>query len=864
MAVVRLVVNGKPHDLSIAPDVPLLRALRERLNLKGPKYGCGEGACGACAVLLDGETHLACSTTVAEVGPRTITTIEGLAPPGQLHPVQAAFLAEGALQCGFCTPGMVVAAAGLLRVNPDPDELDIRTALNGHLCRCGAYSRIVRAVSRAARTRGSVQPTPPAGPQPPRVQLGTRRPWERIAALDRPYFDVLSDGLVAVLPGAPPSAGQHWPDGGAFVHVGSTGVVTAFIGKVDGGQDNRTALAQLVAEELRVPPDRVVMVMGDTGVSPFDPGTFGSRSMPDAGHHLRLASVAARRGLLELARDRLGVPEEQPLQAAEGVARTTDGTRTMSYADLVEGVRVVREASRREELTPPREWTCAGRAAARATSPAAVTGIKVYPSDLVVEGMLAGKTLARPYHGARLESLDLTLAEQVEGATLIREGDLVGAVGDDPATVARAIALIQATWSPAPDVSSATIADYLRQHPAQTQGWGGSFLAEGGDVAAAVRSGHRSLHATYTVPYIAHVPMEPRSAVARWVGDAVTIWTGTQRPFAVRREVADAMGIDEEAVEVIVPDFGGGFGGKHTGEAAIAAATLARRAGRPVRVAWSRAEEFTQGYLRPAAVIDVTSATSSDGSISAWDFVNVNSGPQAIQPPYAIPNWRLHFQPAASPLRQGSYRALAATANNFARESHIDELAALTGEDPLQFRLRQLTDWRLADVLRQVASRAGWDHRHSGDGRGFGLAVGLEKDGRIAACVEVRVHRDQRLEVLRVITGFDCGAIVSPDNLANQVEGAAIMGLGGALFEAVEFAGGKVTNASLRQYRVPRFLDVPPIEVILVDRPELEPAGGGETPIMAIAPALANAIFAATCRRLRALPLAPKGLLVEA
>jgi len=862
MGTVRLTVNGQSRELNADPGAPLLRVLRDQLRMKGTKYGCGEGACGACTVLLDGEPHLSCSTTLAEVGERAVTTIEGLVPAGQLHPVQAAFLAEGALQCGFCTPGMVLRAAALLAANPTPDELQIRTALNGHICRCGAYSRILRAVARAGAAATTPSPMPAPGPIAPRPQSRGRQPFDLTPALDRPYFDLLPDGLVAVLPGAPPSAsGPPWPDGGAFVHVGSTGVVTAFIGKVDGGQDNRTALTQLVAEELRVDPARVVMVMGDTDISPFDVGTFGSRSMPDAGLHLRLASVAARRGLLELAHDRLGAGEGDRLQAADGWVRTADGSRAITYADLVEGVRLVREASRDEELTPPANWTVAGEPSSRVTSPAAVTATKVYPSDLVVEGMLEGRILAHPFHGAQLVSLDLTRAEQVEGVAVIREGDLVGAVGEDAALVARAIALVDAAWSPPPKVSSATISEYLRQHLVKAEGWGGSLLEEGGDVAAALEAGERRLTATYTIPYIAHVPMEPRSAVASWQGDAVKVWTGTQRPFAVRQEVAEALGVAQARVEVVVPDFGGGFGGKHTGEAAVAAATLARRVGRPVRVAWSRAEEFTQGYLRPAAVIDVASAVAADGTISAWDFTNLNSGPHAIRAPYAIPHWRLRFEPAASPLRQGSYRALAATANNFARESHIDELAHLVGEDPLRYRLRQLTDRRLADVLERVAQRAGWEGRRTGDGHGFGLAVGLEKDGRIATCAEVQVHSDRRLEVVRLVTGFDCGAIVSPDNLANQVEGAAIMGLGGALFEAVEFTDGEITNASLRQYRVPRFLDVPPVEVVLVDRPEEQPAGGGETPIMAVAPALANAIFAATGHRLRALPLAPQGML---
>jgi nicotinate dehydrogenase subunit B len=238
---------------------------------------------------------------------------------------------------------------------------------------------------------------------------------------------------------------------------------------------------------------------------------------------------------------------------------------------------------------------------------------------------------------------------------------------------------------------------------------------------------------------------------------------------------------------------------------------------------------------------------------------NINSGLFGLAGPYEIANQRLDYQPAESPLPQGSYRALAATANHFARESHLDELAAALHVDPLGLRLAHLRDERLAAVLRAAAERIGWPRARDGD-HGLGIAGGVEKGARVATAVEVRVGGDRRLEILGVVTAFECGAIVNPDGLANQVEGATVMGLGGAMFEAIRFDAGVVSNASLTDYRVPRIDDVPPIEIVLLDRPDLPPAGGGETPIIAIAPALANAIFAATGVRLRALPLVPEGI----
>jgi isoquinoline 1-oxidoreductase len=204
---------------------------------------------------------------------------------------------------------------------------------------------------------------------------------------------------------------------------------------------------------------------------------------------------------------------------------------------------------------------------------------------------------------------------------------------------------------------------------------------------------------------------------------------------------------------------------------------------------------------------------------------------------------------------------LAATGNHFARESHMDDLARAHGMDPLAFRLHNLADERLRAVLIAAAERFGWDDRWAVPGHGYGIAGGTEKGSYIATCVEVAVAPDTgAVQALRLVAAFECGAIVNPRHLENQVEGAVVMGLGGALFEAIRFDGGRILNPRLSEYRVPRFSDVPPIDVVLLDRPDLPSVGAGETPIVAIAPALGNAILDAVGIRLRALPLVPNGL----
>ena len=326
----------------------------------------------------------------------------------------------------------------------------------------------------------------------------------------------------------------------------------------------------------------------------------------------------------------------------------------------------------------------------------------------------------------------------------------------------------------------------------------------------------------------------------------------------------EAFRLPAEKVRVIVPDTGSAYGGKHMGDAAVEAARLAKAAGKPVKLVWTREEEFTWAYFRPAGVIEVRSGVQKDGTIVAWEFHNYNSGPAGIEPQYNIANKNVQYHPVKSPLRQGSYRALAATANNFARESHIDELANAIGMDPLDFRLKNLTDPRVRAVLDLVAERVDWKRvtkERGGPMRSFGLACGTEKGGFYAAVAEVGVDAERNVRLNRIVEAFECGAVVNPNGLRNQVEGSIVQGLGGALFEAIQFANGKILNPHMNSYRLPRFRDVPKIEVLILDRKDLPSVGAGEATICPVAPAIANAIAGLTGTRIRTLPLMPEQVL---
>jgi CO/xanthine dehydrogenase Mo-binding subunit len=654
----------------------------------------------------------------------------------------------------------------------------------------------------------------------------------------------------------------------AWLHIDERGLVTGFTGKTEIGQNIRTSLAQTLADELGVPIASVTMVMADTDLTPYDAGTFGSQTTPRMAPQLARAAATARELLLAEAAKKWGV-DRAAVTVRDGRVEAPGG-RSVGYGELA--VRLdgtVATAS----VSGPDAWVHRGKAIPKAHGQAFVTGRHQYTTDLQRPGMLYGRIVRPDGYIGTLVSLDDSRARGMAGVRIVRDGTFAGVVAPDERSLTRAAAAVRAEWRvPADQPSSDTIFEHLkkapstgggppspglrrgraevREIPPRTQaGRGGAGPFKVGDAIEARAQAVRTFDATYRVPYIAHVPLEPRAAVAEWADDKLTVWCGTQRPFGVRAELADAFHVPEARVRVIVPDTGSAYGGKHTGEHAIEAARLAKAVGKPVKVVWTRAEEFAWGYFRPAGVIDIKAAVDAGGRLIAWEFDNWNSGGSAIRTPYDVPNQRIQFHPSASPLRQGSYRGLAATANHYAREMHMDAVARALGIDAVDFRLRHLTDERMRAVLKAAAERAGWVAENGGrygtgvraaETRSLGIACGTEKGSYVATAAQVsKSAAGFKVDKLTVV--FECGAVVNPDGLRNQVEGAIVQGLGGALFEAIEFRDGIIVNGRMETYRVPRFKDVPPIDVMILDRKDLPSAGAGETPIVCVAPAIGSA-----------------------
>jgi len=638
----------------------------------------------------------------------------------------------------------------------------------------------------------------------------------------------------------------------AWLHIGEDGKITVFTGKVEVGQNIRTSLAQAVAEELHVSTNAIAFVMGDTQLTPFDMGTFGSRTTPTMNLQLRKVSAAACDLLKDMAAKSWGV-EASRLVAADGKISDPVSKNSASYGELLKGHELAQVIPDQDPLIPAADWKISGKPLLKVDGRAFVTGTHRYPSDQKRPGMLYGKVVRPAKFKATLSSADTSAAEKMPDVVVVRDGDFIGVAAPGEELAAHAAAAIKSDWNAEPQRSSKNVFEYLRNNPEKAD--------KPVTPPSTAPQSSKALAATYTVAYIAHTPLEPRAALAEWSGDKLTVWTGTQRPFGVREELASAFHIPQENVRVLMPDTGSGYGGKHTGETAIEAARLARAAKKPVKVVWTRKEEFTWAYFRPAGVIDVRASLDPSGRLEYWEYTNFNSGGSGLNTPYTAEVRNEKFQPTKYPLRQGSYRGLAATANHFARESFMDELAHQAKLDPLEFRLKNLKDERLRAVFEAAAKKFGWPVPKKSPGQGFGIGGGVEKGGYVATCAEVAVDKSSgAVRVVRVVTAFECGAIVNPNGLRNQVEGSNIMGLGGALFEAIEFEDGRILNAAFSKYRVPRFKDVPAIETVLLDRKDLPSAGAGETPIVGIAPAIGNAIFNATGVRLRSLPMVPNGL----
>lgn len=723
-------------------------------------------------------------------------------------------------------------------------------------------SRAARFADTLIRIMKSASPTPAMEfNEPERYELH-EGPYYHFEVSRREFVQTIGAGILISV-AVPGVLAQRAPSRGPGnlaqrLHINPNGEITVFTSKVEVGQGSRTQLTQAAAEELHVPVERIKLIMADTDVGPDDGGTAGSRTTPSTVPAIRKACAAARQLVIDTAAANFNV-DAKNLSVREGGVEGLPPGKQFGYGDLASEKHA--EALKREiapgiVVTEVTQWHTLGTAIPRVGAVEIVTGAHQYPSDISRAGMHHGKILRPVSYGAELTGIDLAPARSMADVTAVHDGDFVGFAAPTSFAAARAReeAARTAQWKKSPQISSDELYAHLRTHASAGRG----RPDVKGSPEEALKNAKKVIRQSFNIAYIQHAPMEPRAAVAEWTDGKLTVWTGSQQPARVREDVARALRVPADRVRVIVPDTGGGFGGKHSGEVAVEAARLAQAAKRPVSVRWTREEEFTWAYFRPGGVIDIAAGLDDANAVVAWEHINFNSGSSAIGTPYQIPHISTEFRSCDAPLRSGSYRGLAATANNFARESLMDELAASLQLDPLEFRLRQLTNERVRAVLLAAAEKFNWKEAwkpsSSSKNIGVGLACGTEKGSFVACCAKIEVQ-GSKFKLVKVVEAFECGAIQNPANLQAQVEGCIVMGLGGALHEEIQFKEGKLLNPKFSQYHVPRFKDVPPIETVLLNRTDLPSVGAGETPIIAIAPAIANALFNATQARIRSLPI---------
>lgn len=651
-------------------------------------------------------------------------------------------------------------------------------------------------------------------------------------------------------------------DFNAYLRIGEDGRVTCFTGKIEMGQGIVTSLAQELAEELEVPLDVIDMVMGDTDLCPYDRGTWGSLTTRFFGPALRAAGAEAKMVLMELASEQLKIPKDR-LAAKDGVIweAAKPGPR-VTYAQLAKGQKIARTLSEKAVVKSAADFKVIGKPVNRRDAMDKVTGITKYTGDIQFPDLRYARLLRPPAHGAKLVRVDTAAAQQIAGVQIVHEGDLVAALHKYPDVAENALKKIKAEFdTPAANVDDKNIFDHLLKLAQE-----GDVVAQAGDLAAGQKSASATFEETYLNSYVAHAPMEPHTATAKFEGDKITVWASTQSPFGARAEIARALGMPEEKVRVITPHVGGGFGGKSRNQQAVEAARLAKLSGKPVQVAWTRAEEFFYDSFRPAAVVKIKSGLSNSGGIAFWDYHVYFAGERGAQHFYDIPHHSTAVYgrgvTGAHPFATGAWRAPANNTNTFARESQIDIMAAKAGIDPLEFRLKNLKNEKVQGVLKAAAEKFGWKPGKLPSGRGFGMACGFDAGTWVAVMAEVAVNKDNgSVQVKRVVAAQDMGLVINPQGAKIQMEGCVNMGLGYALTEEVHFRGGEVLDLNFDTYQLPRFSWMPEIETVLIDSKDPDPQGGGEPVIICMGAVIANAIYDATGARLFQLPMTPERIL---
>ena len=696
----------------------------------------------------------------------------------------------------------------------------------------------------------------------------------------------------AGLPGTAPTKSVAADAVDSYISIGGDGRVTLFSGKVDLGTGVRTALTQIVADELDVPMDQVTVVQGDTLLAPDQGPTYGSLSIQVGGMQVRQAAATARKHMLGLAAGRLGVPADG-LTVVDGVVQPRAGGKGLAYADLLDGHDTGIKLDKDAATKAPATYTKVGQSVPRLDVPGKCTGTFTYMHDFKRDGMLHGRVVRPASIGAELQNVDEASVRDIPGVVkVVREGNFLGVVARTEWAAIKASSALQVTWS-----SPATLPDQAKlwEHVRATKVVKEDVTSNVGNSGTALAGG-KVIQATYAYPIHTHGSIGPSCAVAELQDGKLVVWTASQSTHQLRKQLAAMLALPEADVRCIYLDGSGCYGRNGHEDAAADAALLSRAAGAPVRVQWSRQDEHGWDPKGPPTLIDLRATLDAAGNVAAWEsefFIPQGAAGNValvaadlaglpheavIAPgniignsalPYGFPNIKTTcHRLETTPFRPSWIRTPGRMQNTYANEAFLDELAAVAGADPMEYRLRALQDPRGIELLHRLAALSRWEARPSpvrdADGgevaRGRGVSYVKYELVRtyVGAVAEVEVNRRSgAIRVARVFVAHDCGQIINPDGLRNQIEGNVIQTTSRTLMEEVAFDRGMVTSLDWGSYPIITFPDVPRVEIDLIDRPAEKPWGGGEPSSAVIPSAISNAVFDATGVRLRTAPYTP-------
>ena len=877
---IELIVNGEPHRVSSRSDTPLLEVLRSELGLLGAKHACGAEQCGACKVLVDGEDQPSCYQPVGEIAGSSIQTVEGLAADDRLDPLQEAFIAETATQCGYCVPGFLMAAKGLLHRNPNPSEKEIREAINRNLCRCGIHNRVVRAIQRVA--------------------FGTEA---------EPIYKVVppADGLAPPTQerGAPlPGSLAHHPDLDDWIRLRPDRGVDVYTGKVELGQGITTSLSQVVAEELDVDITRIRIHTADTETSLDEGSTAGSMSMEMSGGALRQAAAEFRYQLLAIAAEEFECDQED-LEVSDGMVQHPASGSGKDYWDLLPEGRLGMAATGVAVPKPPVVYSVVGQPVTRVDMESRVRGEPVFLQDMALPNMLHARVVRGPVAQASLERVDTTSLDLPDGVRLIRDGSFLAILGEVEIEVLRAREQVAArcSWH-TPDRLPDQQDLYRWMNAQESQ----DFLLRDGqpssDPIPEPPEGDGVVHRTFHRPYQMHAAPGPSCAIAQLdEAGKLTVWSHSQGVFSLREALSQALDKPEAEIRVTHVPGPGCYGHNGADDVALDACLLALEVpGRPVRVQWMREDEFVQEPLGTPMVVDIRATLNAEKRLEDWhqsSLGHTHSGrPEKAAPGEATllaaweraqplgrpvpqpmmgrnvglhrnaePGYRIGKPTiikrflAESGLRTSSMRSLGALVNVWAIESVMDELAREAGVDPLEFRLQHLDDPRGRRVLEVLGEAMNWNaggNEGSADGQGRGIGYCRYKGDKSLVAVGVDLIADSAtgaitLEEAHIVA--DTGQVINPDGLSAQLEGAFVQAASQTLLEEVKFTRQGVSSVDWETYPILRTVQMPTIHTHLIRRDGFPVLGAGEAAIGPVPAAIANALARTRGNHPRFLPL---------